>query len=307
MSNENTKILEKDGNGKIKRIYNREMKAHFFDIETLIDLDCKAWIIDKVNPGVPLLRISKSDFNLIKNGIYRTQNNKVEFNGKTFWIPTDLLNKLKVLTKSKKVEFGNLAISLQEFQNKDIIDNIHFDIKEQNINHLKNSKDDIYIICSKQTARSYHNVIDKLKEKLKDIGLEIKSFYYINETFYNINEDEVKFKKTKLLLQHLVGYRTDINKFTDQEITMYQSVTYYDNNYDTLKMKLDINVMLDSLLKNSEEGIRSVVKENIKEYHPILYINQINDNELNKIIKDKVIISYSNLIKSFESFDHEKY
>ena len=278
------------------------VKSHFFDIDTLIKLENQAWVVDKNNPNIPIMKISKSDFNLIQNGIYRKQNNKIEFNGKLFWLPTELVNKLKIKAKTYKTEFSNLAISLQEFLNKDIIDEMDFELKLDTISQLKNKTDDIYIICSKQTKRNYQTLIDKLEEKLKEQGLKVKNFYFISDNFYNQNKDEVNFKKMRLLLQHLVGYKTDGNKFIDEEITRYDQVSFYDNNYDTLKISDNMNELLDIVLSNTDKGLRDVVKEDINDYRPILFVNKINDNNYNKTETKKIILSLSTLIKTFESF-----
>ena len=277
------------------------VKSHFFDIDTLIKLENQAWVVDKNNPNIPIMKISKSDFNLIQNGIYRKQNNKIEFNGKLFWLPTELVNKLKIKAKTYKTEFSNLAISLQEFLNKDIIDEMDFELKLDTISQLKNKTDDIYIICSKQTKRNYQTLIDKLEEKLKEQGLKVKNFYFISDNFYNQNKDEVNFKKMRLLLQHLVGYKTDGNKFIDEEITRYDQVSFYDNNYDTLKISDNMNELLDIVLSNTDKGLRDVVKEDINDYRPILFVNKINDNNYNKTETKKIILSLSTLIKTFES------
>jgi hypothetical protein len=278
------------------------VKSHFFDIDTLIKLENQAWIVDKNNPNVPIMKISKSDFNLIQSGIYRKQNNKIEFNGKVFWLPSDLVNKLKIKAKAYKTEFSNLAISLQEFLNKDIIDEMDFELKIDTISQLKNKTDDIYIICSKQTKRNYQTLIEKLEEKLKEQGLKVKNFYFISDNFYNQNKDEVSFKKMRLLLQHSVGYKTDGNKFIDEEITRYDQVYFYDNNYDTLKIADNINELLEVILSNTDKGLRDVIKEDISDYRPTLFINKVNDNHYNKTETKKVILSLSALIKTFESF-----
>jgi uncharacterized protein YfaA (DUF2138 family) len=106
----------------------------------------------------------------------------------------------------------------------------------------------------------------------------------------------------RLLLQHLVGYKTDGNKFIDEEITRYDQVYYYDNNYDTLKISDDINGLLDIILSNTDKGVKDVIKEDVIDYRPTLFINKINDNHLNKMQTKKVILSLSGLIKTFESF-----
>lgn len=282
------------------------VSSHFFDIDNLIKIDNNVWVVSKDNPNDPIYKISKSDFNLIQSGIYKKQNNKLEFNGKTFWLPLELFNTLKVKAKINKIEFSNLAISLQEFFNKDIINSIDFEINMSVISELKNKTDDIYIICSKQMKRNYEKLISKLEEKLKVEGLSIKNFYYISDNFYNMNKDTVNYKKMRLLLQHLVGYKTDGNKFIDTEIERYDQISFYDDEYDTLKIASNINILLETLLITTENGLKDVVKENVTEFRPILIVNKINDNYYNKMETKKVIISIPTLIKSYESFRNTK-
>ena len=278
------------------------IKAHFFDLNTLVDIKQLCWIVDKTNPNIPIMKITKSDFNLIKSGIYKSQGNKVEFNGQTFWLPNEMFNRLKVKLKTNRISISNIGISMQEFLNSEIIKGIDFKLNLDNIIHLKNTSDDIYIICSKQTKKSYESIIDKLKEKLFEEGLKIKNFYFISETFYNSDNDDIKYNKIKLLIQHLVGYKTENNKFIDQEIERYDSIYFYDDELDTIKMSDEINVVLKFLLSKTDDGLKSVIKEDIKEYRPSLFINQITDNNFNRSLSKKVILDYTSLIKTFENF-----
>jgi len=283
------------------------IKASFFDLDTLIDIDSKVWIVSKLNPNIPIMKISKSDFNLIRNGIFKKQGNKIEFNGHTYWLPNELSNKLKVKLKVTDTSLANIGISMQEFLNKDVIDNMKFDIKIDAISHLKNTNDDIYVICSKQTVRNYTNVVKKLEDKLKDDGLQIKNFYYITDTFYNQDRDEIRFKVIRLLLQHLVGYKTKDDKFIDEEITRYDVVNYFDTHSDTMCIMNEGNTVLRYLLNKTEDGLKSVIKEDISEYCPTLIVNQITDNYMNKKITNKLNISPNNIIKTFEGFNMGKY
>ena len=274
----------------------------FIDLDALVKIENKAWIVDKNSPNIPLLKLSKSDFNLIKSGIYRSQNNKIEFNGVTYWLPSELINKLKIKAKISKIDFGNLAISLQEFLNKSIIDSLDFEVNSFLISKLKNTEDDIYIICSKQTKKNYQNITDKIEKEFLKAGLKIKNYYFISETFYNQKEDNIEFKKMRLLLQHLLGYKTEGDKFIDQEITKYNKIHYYDSNINTLKISDKINELLSFVLSNTDKGLANVIKEDVKDFRPTLYLNRVNDNEVNKIDNKKIILSLSTLIKTFESF-----
>ena len=278
------------------------MKSYFVDLECLIEVQNKAWIIDKSKPNIPIMKISKEDFNLFKSGIYRPQGNKVMFNGQIFWLPDTVYSKLKVKLKNSDAALGNLAISLQEFMNKDLIDNLEFSINEFMISQLKNKIDDIYIICSKQTKSNWSSLIEKLETELLDKGIKIKKFYFISDTFYNQSEDEVLFKKARLFLQHLVGYQTDDKVFTEVELQRYDQVIVYDHSKSILFLKSDLNPILKTILSKTKDSMSRIVKENIDDYKPKLVINWLSDNHMNKLVTDKIDLDYSNLIKSFESF-----
>ncbi len=278
------------------------MRAHFFDIDTLLVSDAKVWIVDKKSPNIPIMKISQSEFNLIKNGIYRNQNNSLNFSGVTYWLPEDLVNTLKIKAKNYRSDFSSLGFSMQEFMNKELIENIDYSINFENIMHLKNTDDDIYFICSKNTKRNYELMISKIEDKLRDNGLNIKSYYFISETFYNRNNDSISHKKVRLLLQHLIGYKTDGDKFVDEKITKYDEVLFYDDEDSVIKLASDVNKFLMTLLSNTDSSIKDIIKKEIKEKEHILYVNKVTFNKVNKFVTTKVLLETGNLIKTFENF-----
>lgn len=278
------------------------MKAHFFDIDSILEVNAKVWIVDKTIPNIPIMKISQSDFNLVKNGIYRSQGNSINFSGHTYWLPTDLFEKLKIKSKNHRTDISNLSFSMQEFMNKELIENLDYNIKLDNISHLKNTDDDIYVICSKNNKRNYELMISKIEDKLKDSGLFIKKYYYISETFYNRNQDDISHKKVRLLLQHLIGYKTEGDKFIDEKIEKYNEVLFYDDEFTSVKLAIDCNKLLMYLISNTESSIKEVIKQEIKQIEPLLVVNQITGNKVKKFVSTDVKVQFSNLIKTFESF-----
>ncbi len=278
------------------------MRAHFFDIDSILVTDSKVWIVDKTNPNVPIMKISKSDFNLIRNGIYRNQNCPINFSGVTYWLPTEIMDSIKIKSKKHRSDISNLGFSMQEFMNRELIENLNYQINFDNILHLKNTDDDIYFICSKNTKRNYELMISKIEDKLKENGLNIKKYYFISETFYNRNEDSISHKKVRLLLQHLVGYKTDVDIFTDEELERYDEIFYYDDDENSIRLSIDINKILMFLLSKTEPSIKDIIKKNLKEKDYILYVNKTTSNKVNKFLTTKVLIESSNLIKTFENF-----
>lgn len=282
----------------------KKIKCNVFDLDTILLLDSKVWIVDKTKPNLPILKINEYDFNLIKDGIYRSQNNKIYFNGNIYWLPTSLYNSIKIHAKNYKTDLDNLAISMQEFLNKDIIDNTKYEIKIDFLkNLLKNKLDDNYIICSKLAKSSYNNVIQKIEEKLKEEGILIKKFIFINETFYNKNSDTNYYKKVEVLLRLLTGYKIEDKKFIDKQNKQYGIVKFYDNDLSVLNIFNDVNTYLRNILNNTDNnGLKEVIKEDIDLIKPLLEINQLTVNNYNQIISKSIYLNYSNIFKTFESF-----
>jgi hypothetical protein len=277
-------------------------KAFFFDLNSLITTNSKIWIVDRDKPNKPILRITKSDFNLIKKGVYKKDNIKFEMQDESYWISKDLFDQIKIKSKNKNLNISRLAFSMQEFMNKDIIENNDFTIHLENIRHLKNTSGDIYIICSKNTKNNYELIISKLEEKLKEIGLVVKSYYYISETFYNRDEDDINNKKVRLLIQHLIGMKTDGDKFSHTEITKYDVISFYDDETRVIELAKNVNNVLQFLIENSEELVKDRVKEVLKQDVCELVINQVTFNKVNLFVTSKVVLQYQNVIKKFESF-----
>jgi len=278
------------------------MKAHFFDLDTILTTDNKVWLVDKTIPNIPIMKISQSDFNLIKKGIYKSQGNSINFSGHTYWLPTDLFEKIKIKAKNHRADISNLAFSLQEFMNKELIENLDYDINLENILHLKNTDDDIYVICSKNTKRNYELMISKIEDKLKENGLIIKKFYFISETFYNKVSDDISHKKVRLLLQHIVGLKTEGDKFTEEKLAQYDELFFYDDEENVIKLAKESNKLLTVLLSNTDNKLKEIIKEDLKSKKYTLYVNLITGNKVNRFVTTKVDIQFSNLITVFESF-----
>jgi hypothetical protein len=276
--------------------------AHFFDIDILIRIDSNIWIVSKTNPSIPIVRITQSEFNLIKKGIYRKYNSPLDINGEKYWLPENLLNTLKVKCKNMKCDVSTLVFSMQEFMNSSVIDNIDYEILDNHFRHLKNKTDDIYVICSKNNKKNYETIIKKLEDTLLKSGLKVKNYYYLSETFYNRDTDYISHKKVRLLLQHLVGYKTDNDKFTDEQITKYDRIYFYDDEPHSINMVSDANQIFKFLLDNSDDYISKEIKGIIKNSEKVISIRQVTNNKINIFNEKEIILEISHIVKTFESF-----
>lgn len=276
--------------------------AHFIDIDTIIKTESMPWIVSKENPNVPILKIESHEFNIFKSGIYKNQNNKLDFNGRTFWLSNDFMNRIKIQSKKHKADISSLAISMQEYLNPELLENIKFNIDMSVFNSIINTSDDIYIICSKNTKNNYKKQIESFEEKLKEKGLSIKNYYFISETFFNRDEDDISFNKVKLLLQHLIGLKSSGDKITSEDITNYDQITFYDDSKSSIELCKNINSVLERMLVNTEKTEKLKVKDRIKNVENTLIVKEYTHNRAKKFNETVVVLEYSNVIKCFENF-----
>lgn len=276
--------------------------SNFFDINTLITINSKVWIIDKLKPNNPILKISKSEFNLLKKGVYKKDNIKFDISGETYWISKDLIDKIKIRCKNADVDISSLSFSMQEFMNKEIVDNDDFSIHMEHIEHLKNVNEDIYIICSKNNKANYEVPMAKLEKKLEEVGISIKKTYFLSETFYNRDEDDINLTKVRLLIQHLIGIKTKGDKFTEEELEKYDIINFFDDESHVIELAKNANEVLQFLISNSEDEVKNTVKELLKANDCILFVNQVTFNRVNRFLKTKVILQWQNLIRKINFY-----
>lgn len=278
-------------------------QAHIFDIEVLITMDSSVWIISIDNPGIPIIKISISEFNLIKKGIYKKYDCVLEMNNIKYWFPENLFNILKIRVKSHNITLSNLSFSLQEFLNPNIIKHLDYKLNIKNIQHLKNRPDDIYIIASKNNEKNYKPVIEILEKELEKLGLVVKKYYYLTRTFNNIDQDAISNNKVKICLQHLIGFKTNDDVFTSEQVDTYDRVYLYDDVLKTLEFGQNINSVLNYIKnKTEDEQLLNQIKLRVKKDMPMLIISQITHNHIKPIISEEILLKWDNIVKKFESF-----
>lgn len=282
------------------------MKAHFFDLESIVSSDSKVWIVDRKSPKFPVMKISESEFNLIKSGIYKSQGNQIKFAGKEYWLPQDIMGTLKIRCKNLKSDVSNLAFSMREYMDHEIIEASDYEIAYDCLRHLKNSQDDIYFICSENTKENYEKIISKIEENLSKLGVSIKKYYFISETFYEKDDDDISRKKSRLILQHLVGHKTDGDRFTDEKLDAYDEVSYYDDDQKSIAMVRNSNGLLNILIGNTEDSVKESIKSDIKSRKPMLNSVLVSPNRAKRLTFYPVAISVDNLIKTFEGFSWKR-
>jgi DNA-binding protein len=286
-------------------------EIHFFDLDnTLWKISNKIWIISKNNPSKPLLKISEKEFNLIKNGFYKKDNLKITYNDNEFFISKRMYEKIFI---NYRIHLNNLGISFFNLTNKNDIEKSKINFILDNIKHLSGKTNiDICILTGRNDREKHENVLNKLRLKLKDLGLEIFKIYMVGDKFEYNDNNNINIKKCNILLEHLTGLKIDKNKFVAYRQDMYNNVHFYDDDVKNINTAFDIQKMLNNYFKNTNTQLQNIILNNIKSNKPILNLHLVTTNQANRFrntilqIKEPIKFSLNNenlkYLKNFNDF-----
>ena len=253
---------------------------HFFDLDgTLWSVKTNAWVIDKKKPGVPIIKLKDSELKLILAGVYINEETYFEYNGEVYWVGKDLMRRIKKIKPN--VEMEDLGISYYEKLNPKYYENMKF--FKENIRHLVEDESfDIGILSGRFDDDKDKNLLNSLKKEFADIGLEISKFYYVGDYYYPNLNVSMTTRKANVLLEHLVGFHIDKDKFVPLKQDFYKEVYFYDDEPMNIDVANNMQEYLDGYLINTDEEVYNRIIKIIKERKPVLYTNLVTNNSLNR-------------------------
>ncbi len=261
----------------------------FFDLDnTLWYIKSDIWVIDKNKPDVPILKISPIEFALIKSGIYLKDDIPIDYNNEVFYISRDILERIQ--RKNKNIRFANLGISYSEFFDENILNKKEVQLLLNNIKHLIGKDVEVGVLTARSDRKKHANLLNKLRIKLKEYGLEIDKIYFVAESIRSVGfQDKVVYDKNKILLEHLIGLTIENNHFVPIKKDVYDKVYFYDDLKSNFLTTNALQDYFDFLIRNSEEDCVEYINNRFENNTLLLVNNLITNNEVNpfetKIIK----------------------
>ena len=284
----------------------------FFDLDnTLWYIKSDIWVIDKNKPSSdPILKISQTEFALIKSGIYVKDNIRIEYNNERFFISKDMLERI---LRKKKIRFGDIGISYVEYFDEDILNKKEVQFLLNNIKHLVGKNVEIGVLTARSDRRKHANLLNKLRIKLEEYGLLIDKIYFVSESIRMIGySDKVTYDKNKILLEHLIGLTIEGNKFIPIKKDSYTKIYFYDDVKTNIMSVNSLQDYFDFLVRNSEDEVLEYINNRLEINDLLLFNNLVTNNEINpfdtKIIKLKPPVKYpikvedKKLTVKFENF-----
>jgi len=261
-------------------------EIHFFDLDGVLwNIHGKVWVIAKDNPNVPLVKLDREEFALIKAGMYKEDEVEIEYNDETYWISQDLMDRV---IKKRKIEEDMVGFSFRELFDTNYIDNITIIMK--NIIDLNNKQVDIGILSGRHDQVGEKEYINQLRIKLNELKLDINKIYYLGERFQYGTSDSISFSKTRILLEHLVGTKIEKDRFMPLKQDWYKKVYFYDDEIQNIHTASKIQVLFDDIIRNTDDETFKVIMERVAGDELTLFTNLISNNILNKFRVAKIVL-----------------
>lgn len=265
-------------------------EKHYFDLDgTLWETNARSWIIDKLNPSKPIMKIDMHEFNLLHKGYYVNDGHKIDYNGMDFWLSNEILTKIKT---KKPIEIDRIGISVREFNNEFFIngqlDSIKFMFNRLTV--VPNLKS-ITLLTARSNIKAHLPLISKLEEELNKINIKLDGYHLIHDLseLKNNNTGDTSTKKLIKLIQSLIGFKIEDNKFVALLEDEQDIVHFYDDEDKNINICNDINEYIMLYLSNSSEVVKKrIMNKKLDAKKLITYL--VTSNEMNPFIKKEINI-----------------
>lgn len=281
---------------------------HMFDLDgTLWKIDCKVWIIDKEEPHKPIIRLDSFEVNKIINGVYIKDNLKMEYNGDSYFISNELFNEVN---KKKRIPIERFGISWIEFNDEKYINNTKATFLFNNIRHLRNKDEYICLLTGRAHRDRHADILNTLRKKLQDIGIEIYKIYFVADKFYYKQNENISLNKLNVLIEHLIGLKIEDGEFKPYKQDWFNNVYFYDDEKMNIDYANDVQKIFDRVLKNTDDELFKLVMDRLNNNVITLTNNLVTNNEINPFETNKVTlkspqkypIKITERVKNFNGF-----
>ncbi len=280
-----------------------EKSLHLFDLDyTLWKVDAKLAVIDKNDPKTIIYRIPAEEVNFMKE-YYKTQDLEVSYNGYTWYLSENIWQNIK---KTKNgIELKDIGISFREFTDAEILENqiSRTDYLLENLNHLKDGNIEVGFVTARTNKKNHKKNLETLIEKIeRKLHTRVNKVYFVNDIDNNLDSDVTSYRKAKIVLEYLTGYKIKGNKFVDLKQTRYNNISFYDDSDKNIEAVQNLQNMLERVLVRTDLDIKKEILNTLKNNKLMFSTFLITQNKIQPFITQEQQLLSPNYIKLFENF-----
>lgn len=281
-----------------------EKSLHLFDLDyTLWKIDAKLAVINKNKPQTIIYRIPAEEVNFMKE-YYKSQKLEVSYNGYTWYLNEKIWEAIQ--KDNAGIELSDIGISFREFTDAEILENqiVRTDYLLENLNHLKDNKVEIGFVTARSNKKNHKKNLETLIEKIeRKLHTNVNKVYFVNDIDNNHDSDVTAFRKAKIVLEYLVGYKIKGSRFVDLKQNQYENVCFYDDDAKNIEAVENLQNLLERLLIRTELDVKKAILTELKNKKISYSTYLITQNKIQPfIVKEQELLS-PNHIKLFEKFN----
>ncbi len=273
---------------------------HLFDLDyTLWRIDSKMAIIDKNEPDKVLLRISPDEKDLLKE-FYKKDNLEIYYNGEKWYLSPKIWENIKEIKKG--LDLTDIGLSFREFTDTETLENQvkRTDYLLENLTHLKDSYIEVGILSARSNKKGDRKNLSILTEKMERIlGTKVNKIYFVNDIENSEGSDTTSYRKAKIVLEHLLGFKIKKGKFSELKQDIFDHVSFYDDDENNIDAVAGAQRLLEKFLPKTEVDIKKEILERLKNNKIFIDTYLITQNKMNPFIKNENMLLSPNYIKLY--------
>jgi hypothetical protein len=276
---------------------------HLFDLDyTLWRTDAKLAVINKKEPKNIIYRIPHEEVSFMKD-FYKNYNLKVSYNGYEWFLSEKLWETINKIQKNIKLE--DVGITFREFTDSEILENQIYKTEYllENLTHLKNTPVELGFVtarCEKNKhSKNITVLIDKIEKKLR-VGVD--KVFFVNDIDNNDSSDVTAFRKAKIILEYLIGFKIKNDRFIDLKQSEYDNITFYDDDMKNIEVVNNLQSMMEAFLSKSESDVKNKIMDRLKNNNLIYKTYYITQNKIEPFYINEYKILPPTHIKMFEKY-----
>lgn len=253
----------------------------YWDLDgTMMQTIAKWWILDKRDPGKPMLRISQYEGSLILAGFHINDGHQLSYNGLTGWISDEHWQKIN---RIRKIKHEDIGLSFREFEDFDHIQEqaLSLIVHTDRMTSLKDTVDTMHILTARGNKQAHQIILTKLDESLAELGITIEQAHFVNDAATAKFQGDSALRKALHIIETIVGYEIKDNAFVPLQVDAYKESHFYDDEDKNISQCEKINDLISGLFANTAVWLRDEIVDSLKTQERVLYIHQVTTNELN--------------------------
>ena len=278
---------------------------HLYDLDfTLWRTESKLAVIDKDKPWEVVYRIPADKISMMKS-YYQKEGLEVNYNGATWYLNESMWENIKRVI-GREINLDDIGISDREWTNEEILENqiAKTDYLLENLDHLKGASFDIGFLTSREQKKNHIDNINKLKEKVSTrLKTPVSKVFFVNDIDGNHNSDITSSRKSKILLEHIIGYKIKNNRFVSLKQSTYENIHFYDDCPNNIESANNLQFLFEKALIRTSSKLKIEILERVKQKDLKFIINQITSNKLNPFLIQEHKLLSPNDIKLFKDYE----